>query len=80
MNNTTRIGLFAVYKILFEYAESILTYRENPQKVLKRIWRKRQKNLAVFSQYAKIHKNLAYLGEFFLSKPKIFLIFYLIHR
>ncbi len=57
----TKLGLFAVHKIVSEYAENISSYGEKPKK-----------NLAVFSKYAKRQKNWAYLGEFVLTKPKIF--------
>jgi hypothetical protein len=52
MKNTTKLGLFAVFKIVSEYAESIKTYSENTQKLLgsygekaKRIFDQHQKNI-----------------------------------
>ncbi len=34
MTNTTKLGLFAVHKILSKQAENIYTYSENAQKIL----------------------------------------------
>jgi hypothetical protein len=49
LKNTTKLRLLEGHKIVSEYAESIETYSENKQKVLKHIWIKRQKNLGIFS-------------------------------
>ncbi len=44
-----KLGLFAVHKIVFKYAESILTYSENAGKESLRTWRRRKDTLGVFS-------------------------------
>ncbi len=71
MKNTTKLGLF-----VSQYAESTLIYWKNTKKVFKRIWRKCQKNLAVFS-YAKRHK-IEPISANFRPKSKIFEIFNLL--
>jgi hypothetical protein len=52
------LGLFAVNKIISEYAESILTYSANTRKESMRTWSRRKETLDVFSYYAKRHKSV----------------------
>jgi hypothetical protein len=44
-----KLGLFAVHKIVSEYAESIFMYSEDARKESMRTWRRRKENLGVFS-------------------------------
>ncbi len=44
-----KLGLFAVNKIISEYAESILTYLENTRKESMRTWGRRKETLDIFS-------------------------------
>ncbi len=53
-----------IYKVVSEYAKSILACMENTHKEYKHIWRIRQEYFAVYKEYANRHKSEAILGEF----------------
>jgi hypothetical protein len=62
-----------MYKVVSEYAKSILACRENTLKEDKSIWRIRQEYFAVYGEYANRHK-IELISANFCPKPKIFMI------
>jgi hypothetical protein len=62
-----------IYKVVSEYAKSILACMENTLKEYKRIWRIRQEYFAVYGEYADRHK-IEPIPANFRPKPKKFQI------
>jgi hypothetical protein len=57
-----------MYKVVSEYAKSILAYMENTLKEDKRIWRMRQEYFAINGEYANRHKAELISAKF---RPKL---------
>jgi hypothetical protein len=62
-----------MYKVVSEYAKSILACVENTCKEDNRIWRMRQEYFAVYGEYANRHE-IELISANFRLKPKTFLI------
>jgi hypothetical protein len=72
---TAILEWFYLYKVVSEYAESILTCTENTLKAFKRVRRIRQEYLAVYGDYADKHKTEP-ISPNIRPKPKKFQILY----
>jgi hypothetical protein len=60
-----------IYKVVSEYAKSILACMENTLKEYKRIWKIRQEFFAVYEEYADRHKIEPISANFRLKLKKI---------
>jgi hypothetical protein len=58
-----------MYKVVSEYAKSILVCMENTLKENKRIWRMRQEYFSAHGEYANRHK-IEIISANFRQKPK----------
>ncbi len=70
---TAILEWFYIYKVVSEYAKSILACMENTLKEYKRIWRTRQEYFAFFGEYADRHK-IEPISANFRPKPRKFQI------